>query len=105
MSNADARLARAERAAHQRTLAELARRRGVLRWVCYASDAEPDPAYPGYWRSETFELLLTLPGSLAQRGMAAIGYEWEIEPDPNHDEEPGEAGTNGTARGAFGANH
>ena len=105
MSNADARLARAERAAHQRTLAELVRRRGVLRWVCYASDAEPDPVYPGLWRSETFELLLSLPGSLFQRGVDAIGYVWEIEPDPNHDEEPDEARTNGTARGAFGANH
>lgn len=87
MSKTAARVSRAEQATHQRTLAELARRRGVLKWVCYASDAEDDPAYPGYWRSETFELLVSLPSSLAQQGMNAVGYEWFIEPDPNHDEE------------------
>jgi len=87
MSKAAARLTRAEQATHQRTLAELARRRDVLKWVCYASDAEPDPAYPGFWRSETFDLLTSLPPSLVQRGMEAIGYTWDIEPDPNHDEE------------------
>lgn len=82
-----ARLARAEQESHQRTLEELAKRRGVLRWVCYASDAEPNPHYPGYWRSDTFDLLAGLPPSLLQRGMDNIGYEWEIEPDPSHDDE------------------
>jgi len=99
MSRYSARLTRAEQETHQRTLAELAHRRGVLRWVCYASDAEPDPAWPGLWRSETFELLASLPGPLAQRGADILGYEWYIEPDPNRDEEPDETGTNGTARG------
>ena len=86
MSKTAARLTRAEQATHQRTLEELARRRGVLRWVCYAGDAEPDPNWPGLWRSDTFDLLVSLPGTLAKQGMDAIGYEWEIEPDPNHDE-------------------
>lgn len=87
MSNAS-RLLRAEQATHQRTLAELAKRRGVLRWVCYAGDAEPDPVCPGFWRSDTFDLLLSLPPALAGRGGDAIGFEWVIEPDPNHDDEP-----------------
>ena len=73
---------RAEQAGHQRTLAELAQRRGVLRWVCYASDAEPFPNEPGFWRSDTFDLLANLPGELIERGMEAIGYIWEIEPEP-----------------------
>lgn len=95
MSRTAARLTRAEQETHQRTLAELARRRGVLRWVCYASDAEPDPMYPGYWRSPTFDLLTSLPASLAQGGMKAIGYEWDIEPDPqDHDEAQNATGTN-----------
>ena len=82
-----ARLERAEQATHQRTLAELAQRRGVLRWVCFASDAEPDPAWPGFWQSATFDMLASLPPALAKQGMDAIGYEWQIEPDPNHDDE------------------
>lgn len=88
MSKTAARLVRAEQATHQRTLAELAARRGVLRWVCYARDAEPDPLFPGYWRSLTFELLASLPPALFQRGAEVVGYEWQIEPDPNlnHDE-------------------
>lgn len=105
MSKTAARLTRAEQATHQRTLEELAARRGVLRWVIFAQDAEPDPLFPGYWRSPTLDLLMSLPPALAQRGGEAIGWEWKIEPGPNHDEEQGEAGTNGTARGAFGANH
>ena len=87
MSKTAARLLRAEQAGHQRTLAELAQRRGVLRWVCFASDAEPDPVYPGFWRSDTFDLLVSLPPALGQRGAEALGYEWQIEPDPNHDDE------------------
>ncbi len=82
-----ARLERAEQETHQRTLAELANRRGVLRWVCYASDAEPDPLWPGLWVSPTLELLLSLPPALQQRGANAIGYQWDVEPDPNHDDE------------------
>ena len=66
---------------------ELARRRGVLRWVCFASDAEPDPAWPGFWQSATFDMLASLPPALAKQGMDAIGYEWAIEPEPNHDDE------------------
>ena len=87
MSKTAARLERAEQAGHQRTLEELAKRRGVLRWVCFASDAEPDPVYPGFWRSDTFDLLASLPPSLGHRGAEALGYEWQIEPDPNHDDE------------------
>ena len=87
MSRTAARLLRAEQETHKRTLAELAKRRGVLRWVCYAQDAEPDPAYPGFWRSETFNLAASLPSSLIQQGMEALGYSWDIEPDPNHDDE------------------
>ena len=87
MSKTAARLLRAEQAGHQRTLAELAQRRGVLRWVCFASDAEPDPVYPGFWRSDTFDLLASLPPSLGQRGAETIGYEWEIEPDPRSENE------------------
>ena len=87
MGKTAARLTRAEQASHQRTLEELAQRRGVLRWVCYVGDAEPDPVYPGYWRSETFELLVSLPPSLNQRGLEAIGYEWNIEPEPDNDDE------------------
>ena len=73
MSKTAARLERAELRTHQRTLDELAKRRGVLRWVCYASDAEPDPAWPGYWRSPTFDLLASLPASLDKRAMAISG--------------------------------
>ena len=86
MSKTAARLERAELRTHQRTLDELAKRRGVLRWVCYASDAEPDLAWPGYWRSPTFDLLASLPASLDKRAMEAIGYKWSIEPELNHDE-------------------
>jgi len=86
MSKTAARLTRAEQASHQRTLEELAQRRGVLRWVCYAGDAEPDPLYPGYWRSATFELLVSLPYSFSQRGLEAVGYEWNIQPEPDNDE-------------------
>ena len=82
-----ARLERAEQETHQRVLAELARRRGVLRWVCFASDAEPDPMWPGLWRSETFDMLASLPPALAQKGADALGYLWELEPDPSHDDE------------------
>lgn len=81
MSKTAARLERAELRTHQRTLDELARRRGVLRWVCFASDAEPDPVH--LWRSETFELLVSLPPQLMKQGMDAIGYEWWIEPEPD----------------------
>ena len=81
MSKTAARLTRAEQETHRRVLAELANRRGVLRWVCFAGDAEPDPAWPGYWRSETFDMLVSLPPSLSKQGMDAIGYEWEIEPE------------------------
>ena len=88
MSRTAARLTRAEQNGHQRVLAELATRRGVLRWVCYASDAEPDPNARGYWRSPTFELFLSVPEPLLEQAMASIGYEWNIEPEPNHDEEP-----------------
>lgn len=88
MSKNGARLARAEQETHRRTLEELARRRGVLRWVCYASDAEPDPARPGYWRSPTFELFLNVPEPLLEQAVEAIGYESYIEPEPNHDDEP-----------------
>ena len=87
MSRTAARLTRAEQETHKRTLAELTKRRGVLRWVCYADDAEPDPVYPGFWRSETFELLSSLPSSLIQQGMDAIGYIWEIEPEPGSENE------------------
>lgn len=87
MSKHSARLTRAEQESHQRILEELAQRRDVLRWVVFASDAEPDLNYPGYWRSETFDLLAGLPSSLIQRGMEAIGYEWDIQPEPSHDEE------------------
>lgn len=87
MSKTAARLLRAEQAGHQRTLGELAKRRGVLRWVCVASDAEPDPVYPGFWRSATFDMLASLPPALARQGMDAIGYEWEIEPAPDNDDE------------------
>ena len=82
-----ARLERAEQETHQRVLAELARRRGVLRWVCYASDAEPDPMWPGQWHSQTWDMLATLPNSLLQRGLEAIGYEWFVEPTPDNDDE------------------
>lgn len=88
MSKTAARLTRAEQNGHRRVLAELAKRRGVLRWVCYASDAEPDPNARGHWRSPTFELFVSLPESLIEQAMNAIGYEWYIEPDPNRDEEP-----------------
>ena len=87
MSKTAARLLRAEQAGHQRTLGELAKRRGVLRWVCVASDAEPDPVYPGFWRSATFDMLASLPPALAQKGADALGYLWELEPDPSHDDE------------------
>lgn len=86
MSKTAARLTRAEQATHQRTLEELKKRRGVLRWICYASDAEPNKDHPGFWESETFDLFISLPSSLAQQGMDAIGYEWDIKPDPDHDE-------------------
>ena len=82
-----ARLERAEQETHQRVLAELARRRGVLRWACYASDAEPDPIWPGQWVSPTLELLLSLPPALQQRGADAIGYVWFVEPEPDNDDE------------------
>lgn len=89
MSKIAARLTRAEQNSHQRILDELAKRRGVLRWVCYASDAEPDPARPGHWRSPTYELFLNVPDSLLGQAVVAIGYELDIvEPEPNHDDEP-----------------
>ena len=76
-----ARLARAEQESHQRALDELARRRGVLRWVVFARDAQPDPNAPGYWRSDTLELLAGLPVALMPRGLEAIGdEEWIVEP-------------------------
>lgn len=87
MSRTAARLTRAEQNGHQRVLAELAKRRGVLRWVCYASDAEPDPNARGCWRSPTYELFLSVPEPLLEQAVVAIGYEFGIEPDPNHDDE------------------
>ena len=82
-----ARLARAEEATHQRTLEELAQRRGVLRWVCYAEDAEPDPARPGKWRSETYDLIFSLPDKLVSQGFQAVGLDSEeLLPLPGHDE-------------------
>lgn len=87
-----ARLARAEQEGYQRTLDELARRRGVLRWVIFASDAQPDPARPGEWTSDTLELLASLPDGLKARGMEVMGDAGEIVVKP-YDEEPDEVGT------------
>ena len=86
MGKTSARLLRAEQASHQRTLEELAKRRGVLRFVVYAGDAEPHPGYPGAWRSATVELIESLPPELNERALDAIGYSWAILPEPDNDE-------------------
>lgn len=90
MSRPAARLLRAEQAAHQRTLDELAKRRGFLRWAIFARDAEPDPAQPGEWRSDTVDLILSLPSSMTARALELVddlaGGVW-ICPEPNHDAE------------------
>ena len=81
MSNTAARVARAELRAHQRVLAELRQRRGVLRCVVFAADAEPAPDTPGEWRSDTVELLNSLPDALLPEALAAIGWDgWTVEP-------------------------
>lgn len=86
-----ARLTRAEQNGHQHILDELAKRPGFLRWAIFAIDAEPDPARPGEWRSDTVELLASLPFPLRERAMELVdggpGYV-DVYPDPNHDDEP-----------------
>lgn len=87
MSKTAARLTRAEQASYQRILNELAQRRGVLRFVVFARDAEPDPDYPGYWRSATADMITNLPLELNERALDAIGFLWTIEPEPDNDDE------------------
>ncbi len=81
MSKTAARVARAELRAHRRVLAELRQRRGVLRYVVFAADAEPAPGAPGEWRSDTVELLNSLPDALLPEALEAMGFSgWTVEP-------------------------
>ena len=83
MSRAAARLARAEQQNHQRVLAELRNRRGVLRFVVFAADAEPALDAPGEWRSDAVDLLNSLPDALVAEALDIIGYQgWTVEPEP-----------------------
>lgn len=87
MSRTAARLERAEQATHQRTLAELRRRRGWLRFVVYARDAEPHPDFPGYWRSETADMITDLPPALNQQALDIIDFLWTVEPEPQDNDD------------------
>ncbi len=81
MSKTGARVARAEQRTHRRVLEELRQRRGFLRCVVFAADAEPAPDAPGEWRSDTVELLNSLPDALLPEALDAIGWEgWTVEP-------------------------
>lgn len=83
MSRAATRLDRAEQQNHQRVLAELRNRRGVLRFVVFAADAEPAPDAPGEWRSDTAELVASLPDALVAEALDIIGFQgWTVEPEP-----------------------
>ena len=81
MSKTAARIARAELRAHRRVLDELRQRRGVLRCVVFAADAEPAPDAPGEWRSDTVELLNSVPTALLPEALEAVGFAgWTVEP-------------------------
>ena len=76
----DARLTQLEENANRATLAELAKRKGTLKWVIYAMDATQDDA--GNWRSETLRLLSGLPFELYGDALEAIGATGEMDVRP-----------------------